>query len=260
MSTFTTNIQMSSKRRTYIAFSLLISTLLIVAPVSAQEMQASSGSLSQSSGLGLDQDSLLPPEVVPLDPASATQMTNSQAQSRAADMASAPSAPGMSQASPSNMLPQMQTGGGQQSAQDFRRDAFNSLYNQGTLPQQNAMQNPALQSMQGQMGQQPNQFGGGMPGGQQQPQQLGQSGWMAANGASQQQTLTGGVQNPPSQHGNSKFNSAKHLLGTATGFGGGILVGAMMMRGGNSSPAAMMGMGLLGAGVLNYGMRNAFRF
>jgi len=220
----------------------------MVAPVSAQD----------ASGLGLDQDSLLPPEVVPLDPASATQMSNSQAQSRAADMASAPGLSSPS-ASPANMLPQNSGGS---SAQDFRRDAFNSLYNQGSLPQQNSM--PGLQGMQGQqMGATPGQLGapgtpipGSMPG---QPSNVGQSPWMAANGAPQQQTLTGAA-NSTSQHGNAKFNTAKHVLGTAAGFGGGMFVGAMMMSRGSSSPAAAMGMGLLGAGMLNYGLRNAFRF
>jgi hypothetical protein len=242
MSTFGNNIQSSSKRRTDIAFSLLISTLLIACPVKAQD----------ASGLGLDQDSLLPPEVVPLDPASASQMASSQAQSRASDMASAP---GLSspQASPSNMLPQ---NGGGSSAQDFRKDAYNSLYNQGSLPA--AQNNSGLQGMQGQMGSTPGQLGNGsMPG---QQSNLGQSPWMAANGAPQQQTLMGGVQNPPSQHGNAKFNTAKHVLSTAAGFGGGMAVGAMMFSRGSSSPAAALGMGLLGAGMLNYGLRNAFRF
>ncbi len=169
------------------------------------------------------------------------------------------SAPGLSspQASPGNML--SQSGGGS-SAQDFRKDAFNSLYNQGSLPA--AQQNPGLQGMQGQMGSTPGQLGNGalpgsMPG---QQSNLGQSPWMAANGAPQQQTLMGGVQNPPSQHGNAKFNTAKHVLSTAAGFGGGMMVGAMMFSRGSSSPAAAMGMGLLGAGMLNYGLRNAFRF
>lgn len=167
------------------------------------------------------------------------------------------SAPGLSspQASPGNMLSQ---NGGGSSAQDFRKDAFNSLYNQGSLP---AAQNPGLQGMQGQMGATPGQLSNGaMPGsmpGQQSP--TGQSPWMAANGAPQQQTLMGGT-NSTSQHGNAKFNAAKHVLGTAAGFGGGMMVGAMMFSRGSSSPAAAMGMGLLGAGMLNYGLRNAFRF
>jgi hypothetical protein len=151
--------------------------------------------------------------------------------------------------------------GQMQSAQDFRKDMFNSFYNQGSLAQPN---NP--------MGQQMNQGFGNqqMPGsqgfGQQQPGQLGQSGWVNGNGAPEQaqpvqqkQTLTGAVQQPNTQ-GNKNFNGAKHLLGTTVGLGGGILVGALMMRNSASSPAAAMGMGLMGASLLNYGMRSAFRF
>ncbi len=78
----------------------------------------------------MDQDSLLPPEVVPLDPNAASRMTQSQAQYRAANMT--PSAPSSSQSIPglgSQSLSQEPV----QSAQEFRNQAFNSLYNQGTL-------------------------------------------------------------------------------------------------------------------------------
>lgn len=215
---------------------------------------------AQDAGLGLDVESLLPPEVVPLDPTTASQMVQSQAQAREASMLSSQSVPGLggmqALTPPSEM----------QSPQDFRKSMFDSLYNQNDLQPVN-QPNQNLQVMQGQMGQmapgmaQPQQPNFGMQNQQQQqqpPQQLGQSAWQGARGSSQEQTLSGGVQTP-NRAGNSKFNGIKHVLGTATGFGGGLLVGGMMMRQGSSSPAAMLGLGLMGGSVLNYGMRNAFR-
>jgi len=82
-----------------------------------------------------------------------------------------------------------------QSAQEFRNQAFNSLYNQGTLaPPQTASQAPWSGMQQGQQQQQMNQQQPYMQG--QQPNmamgasngQVAQSGWMNANGAPQQQT------------------------------------------------------------------------
>jgi hypothetical protein len=236
--------EMSTKRN-YInvglSLSLLFSVFTSIVPAMAEE-----GMSATAAGLGLDQDSLLPPEVVPLDPSVASRMSQSQAQSRAADMnASAPglsNTPGLSNGSPGQApaAPGM-------TAQEFRKAAFDSLYNQGTLPPSALNQNPSLQAMQGQMGQ--------MPGQNPMNGQLHQSTW-SGQGVPQQQTLTGSVSQPKQ---NNKLKKVSHVLNTATALGGGVLVGALMFRGA-SSPSAALGMGLLGAGVLNYGLRNAFRF
>lgn len=149
----------------------------------------------------MDQDSLLPPEVVPLDPNAASRMSQSQAQYRAANMT--PSAPSSSQSIPGLGSQSLSQGAPVQSAQEFRNQAFNSLYNQGTLaPPQTASQAPWSGMQQGQQQQQMNQQQPYMQG--QQPNmamgasngQVAQSGWMNANGAPQQQTLSGGVQQP----------------------------------------------------------------
>jgi hypothetical protein len=237
---FTAANKSKSNRRIYInsglSLGLLVSIAFGAVPANAQD-----------NSLSVDQDSLLPPEVVPLDPAAATRMSQSQAQSRAANMASgsqsASSVPGMQPLTP--------PGGDMQTAQDFRKSMFNSLYNQGTLAPQNAQQGTQNQMANNQQFSTPGNL-------QQQQPQMGQSQWMGANGAPQTQTLTGAVKQPNRQ-GNSKFNGVKHALGLTAGLGGGLMVGALMFRNGASGSAAGLGMGLMGASMLNYGMRNAFR-
>ena len=247
--------KLTSNRPNHISFGLsLVLLVSLCAPALAQSSDS------------MDQESLLPPEVVPLDPAAASRMTQSQAQSRAANLSmpspsssSSQSVPGLAGGVPPLNQPEMQT------AQEFRNQAYNSLYNQGTLapPSNN---NVAQQQQQwnggqpGQMAQQPPNLSGQQPNMAQGASngQMSQSGWMNANGAPQQQTLSGGVQ-APNKSGNNTFNGAKRVLGTAAGFGGGMLVGALMMRNSYSSPAALMGVGLLGGSMMNYGLRNAFR-
>jgi hypothetical protein len=262
----TTAKKTTGTRRIYMSIGLsltLLVSVLACVPAFAQE---------SGSGLGMDQESLLPPEVVPLDPSAASQMSRSQAASREATLGSSTasqSVPGLSGLQPLTPPSDMQ------SAQDFRKSMFNSLYNQGTLaPNNQAPQAaPSFQGQQGQgqqgqgqqgqgqqgmMTQQPQQQSNQFGQSQQPNQQVSQSGWMNANGAPQQQTLSGGVQNPSGKPNNT-FNTVKHVLGTATGFGGGVLTGALMMQNRASSPYAMLGLGLMGASVLNYGMRNAWR-
>ena len=65
-----------------------------------------------------EEDSLLPPEVVPLDPGAASSMQQAEAQARAAQMG----------------MPA--TGNGMQTAQQARQAAFDSLMNQGEMPPQ----------------------------------------------------------------------------------------------------------------------------
>jgi hypothetical protein len=65
---------------------LLIATMMLTActPVMAQGMQAGSmQSMTPSSAIGPEQDSLLPPEVVPIDPAAVSQVQSRQSSSTA---------------------------------------------------------------------------------------------------------------------------------------------------------------------------------
>lgn len=219
-------------------------------------MFAANMSAAGAQGMGPDQESLLPPEVVPLDPQVATKMSQSQAATRAVgNNFDTQSTPGLVSNGSSSTVPAglpLSTG---QSAQDFRQAAFNSLMGQQVTPAAPPV-NPNLQMMQAQMGQAP---------GMTQPLngQAGQSAWvtpgltapgMAANqqaGGMQSQTLSGGVKNPEIGRP-SKLAKLSHGVGLATMLGSGVFVGAAMSR----NPAAMYSTGLFGLGMANYALRN----
>lgn len=218
-------------------------------------MFAANMPVASAQGMGPDQESLLPPEVVPLDPQVASKMTQSQAASRAVGSnIDTQSAPGLVASGGSNNVPAglpLSTG---QSAQDFRQAAFNSLMGQQVTPAAPPV-NPNLQMMQGQMGQAP---------GMTQPLsgQTGQSAWVTpgltstgmsgnSSGGMQSQTLSGGVKNPEIGRP-SKLSKLSHGVGLATMLGSGIFVGAAMSR----NPASMYSTGLFGLGMANYAFRN----
>jgi hypothetical protein len=214
-----------SKVRTSFLGLLVVSAMIISpAAVSAQ-------------GVGPDQDSLLPPEVVPLDPSAISKMAPSQSNSPASNFGSVP---GLSNSSE----PVAPT----QSAQDFRKSMFDKLMGQPPVTPQ--ISNPNLQSMQGQMGQMPSA---------QQPNQFGQfgapanspgsgPGMIADNpGRTQSQTLSGGVKSPNTNKP-SKLAGLSHTLGTATAFGAAGLSGA-------SSPQGLYSLGLMGVSLINVGLR-----
>jgi len=222
------------------------------------------GSLSQTSSLGPEQESLLPPEVVPLDPTVAQRMTQAQAQSRAASMEAMPQAQGQA-------FPGM-TGGQQmgqmQTAQDFRKAAFNSL-----MGQQNVQPRQAFaQGMPGQNGFMGNQPLDGSALGQSPlvsnngaDPQLSQSGWMQPgqnpamvnNGIStnpQSQTLTGSVRQKQYRR-DIKRGGFSNALSAIAGFGSGMMVGSMVRN-----PNSAFGLGMMGLGMTGFGTRNGFRF
>src|SRR5271169_3486725 len=103
-----------------LALSLL---LLNGSAVLAQGMEAGQmGAYSPSSALGPDQESMLPPEVVPLDASVAQKLSASQAEARAmqAQISTPGNVPGLVNGMPS----------GYQTAQDARQNLFKSLLNQ----------------------------------------------------------------------------------------------------------------------------------
>ncbi len=79
MKTLNTAKQIAKEAATKLALSLTVVSVigqLSTSPVMAQGMQAGQmEQLSQMSGLGADQESLLPPEVVPLDPQAAAKLS-----------------------------------------------------------------------------------------------------------------------------------------------------------------------------------------
>jgi hypothetical protein len=194
-------------------------------------------------GVGPDQDSLLPPEVVPLDP-SAISRTSAAPNNQASNFGSAP---GLSNGSSQPPEPT-------QSAQDFRKAYFDSL-NQAPIRQ--LTNNPNLQMMQGQMGQfppsqqpnqpnslNPSQFGSNAPG--------SAPGLVASDPGQtmQTQTLSGGVKDQTANNKPSKLAKAQHTLGLATSFGAAGMSGM-------SSGAGMYSLGLMGVSLMNMGLRSS---
>ena len=195
-------------------------------------------------GISPDQDSLLPPEVVPLDAAGGNNFANSMP---AQNNFNAPSNFQAAQSAPQFNPAEMQT------PQEWRKAAFDSMTNNANAQPIYAPQaNPQLMPMQGQMGQ--------MPGNN--PSGLGQSPWMNANGQpmasapAQSQTLSGQVAQQPNQNPNgkkgSKLTGISHAVGMASLFGGGMLMGSLMSGRMYVNP---MSTGLMGVGLTNYAMR-----
>lgn len=211
----------------------------------------------QAQGLGPDQDSLLPPEVVPLDATGGASMQASQQQ---AMQAAQPAAQQMGSYNPNNMssAPNQQMPAQEmQTPAEWRKAAYDSMMN-------NPNAQPVFAPQQAQTGQMPGQPGqpgmmAGQPGANGQPQ-LGQSGWQGGNGqamatATQRQTLSGQAQqqNYNKKGGNSKLSGLAHTASMATMLGGGILMGALMFR---RAPAyGVYSSGMAGASLLNYGLR-----
>jgi len=248
--------QIAKEAATKLALSLTIVSVvgLSTSPVMAQGLQAGQmEQLSQMSGLGADQESLLPPEVVPMDSQAAQQLSQSQAQARQMG--------GYDAVQPGAQLPAM-------NARNNRQDAFNALMGREDLSQQ---VNPAqfqpmngaqmdqyapgqlLPQAQNQAGQQFNQQLA------QQQQQLGVSAWQqpGQNGQNsfpaQNQTLAGKVKKAPVK-GIARTGLSHTLTGLAA-FGAGAYTMSLMR-----SPAMLYSGGMMGFGLGNYALRNGFRF
>jgi hypothetical protein len=199
-------------------------------------------------GISPDQDSLLPPEVVPLDAAGNNNFAAAPAQGMA---------PAVGNSMPSSSAPAFNPGE-MQTAQQWRKAAFDSMQNNPNVTPAFSHQNPALMSQQGQMGQMPGQMGqNGTPG-------LGQSPWMNAQGqpmtgAAQTQTLSGAVAQQPNQNPNgkkgSKLNGISHSIGLVSLFGGGMLMGSLLSGRAAINP---MSTGLMGVGLSNYALRGMY--
>lgn len=241
-----------------LAFSLALG--IIAAGPAVQAQSTDDGSM------GMD---LLPPEVVPLDPTAASQLSATQAESR--QMSGSEAAPG---------LVAGDNNSGMQSAQDFRKSAFESLYNQGQLP---AQQQPVWRAGQVQYGNgapaMPVNGMSGMPAGMpgmpgtampQHPQtgfappgspQFGQypSTPGMTNGAlysaHQTQTLSGAPKSKPVVRDVRK-GGFSHALSAIAGFGAGAITHGALMN----PQSAMMGLGMFGATMTGFGVRNASRF
>jgi hypothetical protein len=197
-------------------------------------------------GLGPDQDSLLPPEVVPLDPSTANSMATQQAEKRVQTgfgSGAEGQVPGLVNSGTNGMM----------TAQDYRKAAFNSLYGQGQLPQnQSQMQWQASGVSQNQVvGQNPD-FG------------LGQNSMNSPTYAPYQpsssmpassQTLTGGTKSQPKIRDTRRGGFTNTVSSLASLGAGAFAAGALLHP---QSP--MVGAGIFGMTMTGFGNRNSFRF
>jgi hypothetical protein len=224
--------------------AIVIALTLLVSGQAVQAQDATAGSYSASSVLGPDQDSLLPPEVVPLDPATASSLTQAQAEKRS----TAPSNFGSFATEGNLSVPGLVDNGvpnNMQTAKDARAAAFNALYGQGSLPQQP----PG--------GVNPN-FAGGQPGMGQPPMNgsgSAQYGSVAQSMPTQSQTLSGASKIKPKVR-DIKRAGISNTISALAGFTGGAVAAAALMRPTNSA----MGLGMFGLTMTGFGVRNAFRF
>jgi hypothetical protein len=210
-----------------------------------------------------EQDSLLPPEVVPLDPSAAGSSMNSNQKAVAPAPYAAPATTQRAQA-PQQMgntaaVPGLVGGvdpsqGTMQSAQDFRKAAFNSLYNQA--PIQAPMQQQQQQPFSNGWGQAP-QAGFSPNAGQvpyASPMAPG-SNAMANNQPVQSQTLSGGTKYKQKLQDIRRggFSNGLSVLST---FATGALMGGFFVRPNNP----LLGAGVYGLSATGFGTRNGFRF
>lgn len=249
---------MFSKSHLLIAMSLLATA---IQPSFAQGMEAGVMQSINPSGsiLGPEQDSLLPPEVVPLDPNTSSTLSNNQAQARQINnMQSMDTAPGL-------LAPSMPAAP-QANAMDMRNQAFNQLYGgQSALP-------PDAQQQIWRAGQNTPELGpNGMPAGMANgmpnsgfpgmasPMPGGPNYQMANNPqqgyVAQSQTLTAQSKNQPSQV-SSKRGGISNVLNYATAFGAGALTSSFFTNPGN----AWLGAGMFGMTMTGLGVRNNSRF
>jgi hypothetical protein len=222
---------------------VLLSMVLTIAPATAQD--ASAGGYSSSSFIGADHDSLLPPEVVPLDPATASSMSAAQAASRANALGSASSVASEGQQVPGlvpSSVPQ-----GMQTAKDARQAAFNSLYGQGSIqPINQPMQAGGVQQnfVPGLTNPAMNGSGSAPYGAPSQPMI-----------ATQSQRLTGAPKQQPKIR-DIKRAGVSNTLSAVAGFGAGALTAGALIQPANP----MVGLGIFGLTMTGFGVRNAFRF
>jgi hypothetical protein len=183
---------------------------------------------------GADQDSLLPPEVVPLDPQAASTLSAAQAAKRQVQTgnASESSVPGLDNTQASGM----------QTAKEMRQAAFDALYGQGQFPQQQQMKSGV--SYNGDPNLAPPY---------QTPDQQAQL--LSSAQPAQTQTLTGGPKSQPKIRDIRRGGFTNNLSG-ATALGTGLIMSSFITH--HSNP--LVGLGIFGLTMTGFGVRNAFRF
>jgi hypothetical protein len=239
-------------RQVLVALTVLLTTSGVGQIAQAQGQDVTAGSFSSAATLGPDQDSLLPPEVVPLDPAAASAMAQAQATSRqqadlsaASAMTASDNVPGLANnaaGANANNVPGLvnDSQGGQeyQSVKDFKKAAFEYAASQHA-----AANNPNNMWASGvAFNQQPQT---------QPPADQLSSQTMQPKVPHQSQTMSGAPTKRAPNFG-IRRGGITSIISAAAGFGAGALTASYMFNPSNA---------WLGAGVYGMGLsRNAFRF
>lgn len=215
-------------------------------------VQLSSPALAQQFNSGIEQDSLLPPEVLPLDPQVAQKLAASQAAAREASGLSEMQTPGQNSGQSSGMnvsgTPDGSMGQQAMTSQQTRQNVMDSMMNQGSF--------------------QPIVTGGNQNQAANAQTNSGSSDWiMPGQGQSQQSTQYGNVEqsqllsappkNNPVVRNNTNHMGFSNAVGALTGLGATALIGTMLL---SRRPASMAGLGMAGLMMTGLGTRNAFRF
>ena len=203
---------------------------------------------SYASQPSADQDSLLPPEVVPLDPTAASNLSAVEAAKRQAQAMNGSGTPGTNGGAPTQafvpglVAPQAPGSGPMMSAQQMRSAAYNSLYNQNNVPPQWQQQNGSV-SFNNQPPINPALTA---------PYPAA----MANTQPPQSQTLSGGAPTYPTQNitRGGLTNTVSGVAGLATA---GLMANYLIRP--SSAGSAMMGLGMFGLMMTGFGARNGFR-
>jgi hypothetical protein len=202
-------------------------------------VQLSTPAFAQQYSSSVEQDSLLPPEVLPLDPQVAQKLAASQAAAQTSGL-SEMQTPGLTvSGTPNGSMGQAMT------SQQTRQNVMDSMMNQGSF--------------------QPNIAGSNQ--GTTAQNNTGSSDWiMPGQGQSQQSTQYGNVEqsqimSAPPKNPVVRYNTSRmgfsNALGAVTGLGATALIGTMML---SRRPANLAGLGMAGLMMTGFGTRNAFRF
>ncbi len=202
--------------------------------------------------LQAEQDAMLPPDVVPLDPAVGQRMSQAQAAAR--------------QNNANNSY-----NNGQQSAMAGDPSMANGMSNgmsngmPNNMSNDQGMQNNFNNQSQGQFNNMQQANNMGQPNGNA-PGSTGTSDWIMPNGqdqnapmtaygnVSQTQTLTAPPSNPIVRRSTRRGGMGTAVSALA-GFGAGAMVGTMIRR-----PNTLFGLGATGLFMTGFGTRNGFRF
>lgn len=250
------NLQSLQKMHKKLFCSLSCLALLLVIG-----MQSALPAMAQYQ-LEAEQDTLLPPEIVPLDPQMAKKMADSQAQSRQqngnfSNMTA--NDPVLNQAmnnNGGNMGNNNMGNNNFQNSQQMRNDMMNGL-----MGQPNAMPNMGNNSMvpglNNNSNAQPPAFannGTTTSSDWITPGQDPNSNMTAYGNVTQTQQLSAPSPHPTVRR-DIRRSGISHAVSGLAGFGAGALVGTMIRR-----PNNLWGLGMTGAMMTGFGTRNAFRF